>query len=87
MFDPAPALRFEAAWGPDGAVCVRRVRVPEEASLEGLANACPGRLAGKIGAACDEAAVRHSGEALILNRSLPAARATSAAYHPSASAR
>jgi hypothetical protein len=71
VFDPAPALRFEAAWGPDGAVCVHRVRLPEVASLEGLVRACPGRLAGKVGAACTEGAARHSEAALLLNASEP----------------
>src|SRR5689334_23865893 len=33
------------AWGADGVVCVRRVRVPGAASLEGLVRACPDRLA------------------------------------------
>ena len=70
-FDPAPALRFEAAWGPDGAVCVRRVRWPDLTSLEGLVRACPGRLADRVGTACTEEAARRSGATLLLNASAP----------------
>ncbi len=70
-FDPAPAMRFEAAWGADGAVCVHRVRVAEAASLEELVRACPSRLKGKVGKACTaEAALRLPGT-LILNQSVP----------------
>jgi hypothetical protein len=72
-FDPAAsAMSFEAAWGPDGAICVHRVRVPEAGSLDELVRACPGRLGGRVGEACAaEAALRAPGT-LILNRSLPA---------------
>jgi hypothetical protein len=48
------ALEFEAAWGPDGAVCVRRTRIPEVLSLDELARRYP-HLAGKIGPDCTEA--------------------------------
>jgi hypothetical protein len=58
-----PALRFEAAWGADGAVCVRRTRLPEILSTDELAERYPG-LADKIGPDCSEA-----NEALIWNRS------------------
>lgn len=52
--DDDPSFRFEAAWGPDGALCVAHPRIPEIIDLEGLARACP-RLAGKLGpAACNE---------------------------------
>jgi hypothetical protein len=59
------ALRFEAAWGPDGALCVARTRVPDIVDLDGLARACP-RLAGRLGSA-----VCTDGEAggLVFNRS------------------
>jgi ADYC domain len=57
------ALEFEAAWGPDGAVCVRRTRIPEVVSLDELARRYP-HLAGKIGPDCSEKVA-----ALIWNRS------------------
>jgi ADYC domain len=71
--DPAPTMTFEAAWGPDGAVCVHKMRVPEAASLDTLVRACPERLAGKIGADCTEEAALRSHETLILNASASAA--------------
>jgi hypothetical protein len=47
--DPsAAAMAFEAAWGPDGAVCVARTRVPENVTLGALAVRCP-RLRGRLG--------------------------------------
>ncbi len=60
---PSRNLQFEAAWGPDGAVCVRRTRIPEVLSLDELARRYP-HLAGKIGPNCSEAV-----DALIWNRS------------------
>jgi hypothetical protein len=71
--DPAPTMSFEAAWGPDGAVCVHKVRVPEAASLDALVHACPQRLAGKTGTYCTEEAALRSSETLILNASGSAA--------------
>ena len=56
-------LEFEAAWGPDGAVCVRRTRVPEVLSIGELAERYP-HLAGKIGSDCSAVV-----DALIWNRS------------------
>jgi ADYC domain len=58
-----PALEFEAAWDPNGAVCVRRTRIPELLSIEELAQRYP-RFAGKIGPICSDAV-----DALIWNRS------------------
>src|SRR5262249_26964528 len=34
-------LRFEAAWSPEGALCVAHTRVPENMTLELLAATCP----------------------------------------------
>jgi hypothetical protein len=60
-----PSLSFEAAWGPDGAICVAHTRVPEIVDLDGLAKTCP-RLVGKLGAAaCNE----YAPDGLIANRS------------------
>jgi ADYC domain len=61
--DPAPGMSFEAAWGPDGAVCVRHTRLPEVLDSAALAANCP-PLAKSIGETCDEAA-----PALLFNRS------------------
>ncbi len=59
---------FEAAWGPEGAVCVRKVRIPEDYSLQELERSCP-RLKGKTGDACTEHQSLQSDDTLILNRS------------------
>jgi hypothetical protein len=56
---------FEAAWGPDGAVCVARSRIPDNITLDGLKAACP-RLARMP--SCSEATGR-TGGALLFNRS------------------
>jgi ADYC domain len=64
--EPGPrgaALEFEAAWGPDGAVCVRRTRIPELLSTDELAERYPS-LSAQIGPDCSEAV-----SALIWNRS------------------
>jgi hypothetical protein len=70
-FDLEPPLTFEAAWGAGGAVCVRQVRIPELVSLEDLVQACPDRLAGKVGDACTEEAAAGAPETMILNQSRP----------------
>jgi hypothetical protein len=67
--EPAPGMRFEAGWGKDGATCVARVRIPENMTLEGLAQRCPGRLAGRVGAVCTEEEARRSPATLLLNKS------------------
>jgi hypothetical protein len=71
--DPSPTMTFEAAWGADGAVCVRHVRIPDLVSLEDLVQACPDRLAGKVGDACTEEAAAGAPETMILNQSRPEA--------------
>jgi hypothetical protein len=48
------ALQFEAAWGPDGAVCVRQTRIPDLLSTDELAKNYP-HLIGRIGPDCSEA--------------------------------
>jgi hypothetical protein len=63
---PAPGsgeLKFEAAWGPDGAVCIRRTRIPELVSTDELAQRYA-RLAGHIGPDCSDKV-----DALLWNRS------------------
>jgi hypothetical protein len=62
-------LRFEAAWGQDGAVCVARPRIPDIAALDQLAERYP-RLKARLGpAACNEERALRDGAALLLNRS------------------
>jgi hypothetical protein len=50
--ESAPGMTLEAAFGPDGAVCVAHPRVPD-VTLADLARTYP-RLSGHLGAACDE---------------------------------
>lgn len=55
--DRRAGFTFEAAWSPEGAVCVAHVRIVENISLQQLAETCP-RLAGKLGpSACAEGEV------------------------------
>jgi hypothetical protein len=65
----APCMEFEAAWGPEGALCVSHPRIADNVSLEELAERYP-RLRGRVGPrACDEDAMRSNALALILNQS------------------
>jgi hypothetical protein len=61
-----PSQEFEAGWTKDGAVCVRHVRVAENASLEDL-ESLPS-LRGRTGDICTEEFARARGAA-IFNRS------------------
>jgi ADYC domain len=63
--DEDPTLRFEAAWGPDGAICVARTRLPDIIDLDTLAKTCP-RLAGRLG---PQACTDQEQDGLLLNRS------------------
>ena len=65
--DNAPGFQFEAGWSLAGAVCVHHTRVPENATLQTLARACP-KLAHKLGASCTEEAARSAG-GLLFDRS------------------
>ena len=62
--EPGPKMSLEAAWGPEGAVCVHHARLgkPDLAALVAL---CP-RLKGHVGEACGEAV-----PALLYDRSVP----------------
>jgi hypothetical protein len=64
-----PAYEFEAGWTAGGAVCVRHVRVKENATLAGLEAASP-RLAGHVGETCTEDYARAAG-AILFVRSPP----------------
>jgi hypothetical protein len=67
--EPVPGMSFEAAWAPDGAVCVARPRLPDLVTLEELVRACPARLAGHIGPACSEAEAGKAPVAVLFNKS------------------
>ena len=64
-----PSHDFEAGWSPQGAVCVRHVRVKENTSLAALEDSAQ-RLKGRTGAICTEEFARANG-ALLFNRSPP----------------
>jgi hypothetical protein len=49
-------MTFEAAFGPQGAVCVARVRIAENTSLDSLARSCPRLRQAVMGDACSEQA-------------------------------
>ena len=60
---------FEAAWGPDGAICVAHPRVAENVSLAQLGKRYPG-LKGHLGTTeCTEEGTMHDPKALLFNRS------------------
>jgi hypothetical protein len=56
-------MTFEAAWGPEGAVCVRHTRLQDVLDRAVLEERCP-RLAGRFGEPRDETT-----PALLFNRS------------------
>jgi hypothetical protein len=69
LLKPAPdpqGLSFEAAWGPNGAICIRKPRLREIVTLAELERTYP-RLRGRTGEACREDGPE--AEALIRNRS------------------
>jgi hypothetical protein len=59
---------FEAAWGPQGAVCIARTRIEPILTLDELKRRCP-RLATRSGAECDEHGMRDDPRALLFNKS------------------
>jgi hypothetical protein len=67
--DRLPGQNFEAAWGPDGAVCVAHPRIADNISLADLALRYP-RLSDRLGPEnCTEEAMRADDRALLFNRS------------------
>jgi ADYC domain-containing protein len=62
-------LEFEAVWGAQGAICVRRARVPELYSLDRLRSECPRLSADDIGEGCSEARMSQTPAAVLANRS------------------
>lgn len=67
--DAEKKLVFEAAFSPQGAICVARTRIPERATLDSLAKACP-RLAQKLGPTCTEAEMKKNPQAIIFLKSI-----------------
>lgn len=67
--DPGDELQFEAAWGPEGAVCVRRVRIAEIYSLDALRRDCPRLKPEDLGDACSEERMSRTPAALLMNKS------------------
>ncbi|MBZ6076452.1 ADYC domain-containing protein [Microvirga puerhi] len=67
--EPNEKLSFEAAWGPDGALCVAHPRIPENITLSALAERYP-RFSGHLGPdSCTEQSMRAEPRALLFNRS------------------
>jgi type II secretory pathway pseudopilin PulG len=64
--EPLPGMRFEAGWGPQGAVCVAHTRIPENATLDDVLAACPRLREAPTGADCTEAS---AAGALLFNKS------------------
>ena len=61
-------MRFEAGWGPHGAVCVAHTRIPGMLDLATLRAACPRLASAPAGQACTEDWARAHG-AILFNRS------------------
>lgn len=66
--EPRKGMRFEAAWGPEGALCVNHPRVPENVSLEKL-RTCPRLAKAALGERCTEALFKGKKGALLFNKS------------------
>ncbi len=62
--EPGVDFRFEAAWGPGGALCVNHTRVPDVLKLDELSKTCE-RLKGALGESCSQKSM----PALIFNKS------------------
>ncbi|MDF2687227.1 MAG: hypothetical protein K0Q80_192 [Microvirga sp.] len=70
-FDHVDGMTFEAAWGPDGALCVARPRIAGNIALETLAKRYP-HLEQALGPeACTRERMAGDGRVLLLNRSHP----------------
>ncbi|WP_112663072.1 ADYC domain-containing protein [Microvirga flavescens] len=64
------SMEFEAAWGPDGAICVAHPRVADNVTFEQLAERYP-QLRGRLGPhVCYEQVMRSDPRALIFNESV-----------------
>jgi hypothetical protein len=66
----ATGMEFEAAWGPNGAICVAHPRVADNVTLEELAQRYP-QLKGRLGPqACYEQIMRSDTRAVLFNESV-----------------
>lgn len=69
--EKADGMRFEAAWGPDGALCVAHPRIAQNVTLGEIAERYP-RLADRLGPErCSLDAMRSEPRALLFNHSHP----------------
>lgn len=66
---PGSALSLEAVWGPDGALCVRKLRLADPVTPDALRSSCPTSLNMRIGDACNEEEYLDSDHPVIINRS------------------
>ncbi len=64
-------MHFEAAWGPEGALCVAKTRRSDHLKIERLAEICGGKFAGSLGQDCRLERAGKRSRALIFNDSLP----------------
>lgn len=64
-----PAMSFEAAWGPAGAICVAHPRRPEITTLAEIGDRYPGLLGALGPGACTVETARRFGGAILFNRS------------------
>jgi hypothetical protein len=68
--DPAPGMQFEAAWGPEGAICVSHPRIADIVTLEELAKRYP-HLRSRLGPhGCYEEIMRRDPRAILFNQSV-----------------
>jgi hypothetical protein len=67
--EPSPDMSFEAAWGPDGAVFVRKTRHPVLISMDELLKMCPRLNTRKIEKPNGQAVGSELEDALVFNES------------------
>jgi hypothetical protein len=69
--EKADGMQFEAAWGPDGALCVAHPRIAQNVSLERLDELYP-QLTERLGPErCDLERMQAEPQALLFNHSFP----------------
>ena len=74
--EPAAGMELEAVWGPQGAVCVHHVRIPEIYSLDALRAQCPRLQPEDLGTGCTEERMLQMPAALLMNKSTVKPRTT-----------
>jgi hypothetical protein len=66
----APGMQFEAAWGPQGAICVSHTRIADNVTLDDLAQRYP-QLRGRLGPRdCYEDLMRADPRVILFNQSV-----------------